>query len=528
MSSYETQPDPKRGRKSWTGDCSQCGATFTGDGAWNTRAAHERTCGQVAAPTPVTSEASDDPFQSAARRDPASLSSDDPLLSAPRRDPASPSIRTSPQKRRASEASHTKHPQLSSPEASPEQTAPKKSGRRIKPVELYNPLLEAARPQWGLGSGSPRSPAPRQSLGTARSPVKYAAADRRFEPLDLIQIPALGAALEDDAVLYARVWRPSGDPGADLVLLRRVVPACTRPCGDAEHPDNDHCRNPEPQEARALSCLHDSRRDPDQATSLLERRDAAFRTAKLGPGPSACDALLVEHGGDVQYAARLYAPEKRAATRGALLARLYGQPRVQANLLGGDDSSLSNASSASNSDDDGPSARVAVADAWEAPAEIPAGALRPVPRGAKRRFYRRARATWGADHWTFDRGRGPVQTTCPLICEPGRPRARYAVLPVDFYVDSDDGHAMLVFRWFYKKADIDRKALAALKKPDTFDARDELALGRGIFATPLEYVRGATTVFGAVLRRKAYYCMRDYDEAKGKLYKRQLYKRTSL
>ena len=69
------------------------------------------------------------------------------------------------------------------------------------------------------------------------------------------------------------------------------------------------------------------------------------------------------------------------------------------------------------------------------------------------------------------------------------------MLPVDFYVDSDDGHAMLVFRWFYKKSDIDRKALNALKKDDPFDARDELALGRGIYETPLEYVRGATTVF---------------------------------
>ena len=113
-----------------------------------------------------------------------------------------------------------------------------------------------------------------------------------------------------------------------------------------------------------------------------------------------------------------------------------------------------------------------------------------------------------------------MQTTCPLICEPGKPRARYAVLPVDFYVDSDDGHAMLVFRWFYKKSDIDRKALAALKKDDPFDARDELALGRGIYETPLEYVRGATTIFAEAGVGR--YCARDYDEAKGKLYKRQL------
>ena len=486
MSSHAAQPDRKKARRAWTGACRTCGARFSGDGAWNTRAAHERACGQSIAPIPVTREASDEPY-------------------APHRDPASPQSLV----RRAS---------LSKRPDAEETPAPRVSGRKTRPVELYNPLLEAARPQWG-GIESPRSPAPRQSLGV-KSPVQYAPDDRKFEPIDPAQIPDVGATLEDDALLYEKLWRPSGDPGADLALLRRVVPQHTDEPIQSEHPDADNAVNPMPREARALAALNESSRDPDQAKLLLERRDAAFRTAKIGPGPSACDALLVEHGGDVQYAARLYAPEKRAATRGALLARLYGQPRVQANLLGGDDSSATSKSVESDSDDDAPSARVAVADAWEAEPQLPAGALRAVPRGAKRRFYRRARARWGSDHWTFDRGRGPVQTTCPLICEPGKPRARYAVLPVDFYVDSDDGHAMLVFRWFYKKSDIDRKALAALKKDDPFDARDELALGRGIYETPLEYVRGATTVFAEAGVGR--YCARDYDEAKGKLYKRQL------
>ena len=479
MSSPAQEPDRKKARRAWTGACRTCGARFAGDGAWNTRAAHERACGQSIAPIPVTREASDE---------------------VPYRDPASPQSLV----RRAS---------LSKRPDAEETPAPRVSGRKTRPVELYNPLLEAARPQWG-GLESPRSPAPRQSLGV-KSPVQYAPDDRKFEPIDPAQIPDVGATLEDDALLYEKLWRPSGDPGADLALLRRVVPQHTDEPIQSEHPDADNAVNPMPREARALAALNESSRDPDQAKLLLERRDAAFRTAKIGPGPSACDALLVEHGGDVQYAARLYAPEKRAATRGALLARLYGQPRVQANLLGGDDSSATSKSVESDSDDDAPSARVAVADAWEAEPQLPAGALRAVPRGAKRRFYRRARARWGSDHWTFDRGRGPVQTTCPLICEPGKPRARYAVLPVDFYVDSDDGHAMLVFRWFYKKSDIDRKAFNALKKDDPFDARDELALGRGIYETPLEYVRGATTVFAEAGVGR--YCARDYDEAKGRV-----------
>ena len=273
-----SQPDRKKARRAWTGACRTCGARFSGDGAWNTRAAHERACGQSIAPIPVTREASDE---------------------VPYRDPASPQSLV----RRAS---------LSKRPDAEETPAPRVSGRKTRPVvELYNPLLEAARPQWG-GLEPPRSPAPRQSLGV-KSPVQYAPDDRKFEPIDPAQIPDVGATLEDDALLYEKLWRPSGDPGADLALLReRVVPQHTDEPIQSEHPDADNAVNPMPREARALAALNESSRDPDQAKLLLERRDAAFRTAKIGPGPSACDALLVEHGGDVQYAARLYAPEKRS------------------------------------------------------------------------------------------------------------------------------------------------------------------------------------------------------------------------
>ena len=68
MSSPASQPDRKKARRAWTGACRTCGARFSGDGAWNTRAAHERACGQSIAPIPVTREASDEvPY-----RDPAS------------------------------------------------------------------------------------------------------------------------------------------------------------------------------------------------------------------------------------------------------------------------------------------------------------------------------------------------------------------------------------------------------------------------------------------------------------------------
>ena len=52
-----------------------------------------------------------------------------------------------------------------------------------------------------------------------------------------------------------------------------------------------------------------------------------------------------------------------------------------------------------------------------------------------------------------------------------------------------------------------------MKKDDPFDARDGAALGRGIYETPLEYVRGAMTVFAEAGVGR--YCARDYDEAKG-------------
>ena len=68
MDSAATQPDRKKARRAWTGECRTCGARFSGDGAWNTKAAHERACGQSMAPVPVTREASDEvPY-----RDPSS------------------------------------------------------------------------------------------------------------------------------------------------------------------------------------------------------------------------------------------------------------------------------------------------------------------------------------------------------------------------------------------------------------------------------------------------------------------------
>ena len=115
MSSPASQPDRKKARRAWTGACRTCGARFSGDGAWNTRAAHERACGQSIAPIPVTREASDE---------------------VPYRDPASPQSLV----RRAS---------LSKRPDAEETPAPRVSGRKTRPVELYNPLLEAARPQWG-------------------------------------------------------------------------------------------------------------------------------------------------------------------------------------------------------------------------------------------------------------------------------------------------------------------------------------------------------------------------------------------
>ena len=70
----------------------------------------------------------------------------------------------------------------------------------------------------------------------SQSPVQYAPDDRKFEPIDPAQIPDVGATLEDDALLYEK-WRPSGDPGADLALLRRVVPQHTDEPIQSEHPD---------------------------------------------------------------------------------------------------------------------------------------------------------------------------------------------------------------------------------------------------------------------------------------------------
>lgn len=87
--------------------------------------------------------------------------------------------------------------------------------------------------------------------------------------------------------------------------------------------------------------------------------------------------------------------------------------------------------------------------------------------------------------------------------------------------------AMMAFRWFYKKGDLDKKLTDS-----GFDAKDELALGRSIHSTPLEYVRGAVPVHDSDAAAKAagpkgkrapvYFCTRDYDERRKKLYKTRL------
>ena len=80
------------------------------------------------------------------------------------------------------------------------------------------------------------------------------------------------------------------------------------------------------------------------------------------------------------------------------------------------------------------------------------------------------------------RGKTGAETLAPQICEPGNPNARYTVLCVEIYVDSDDNTPVMAFRWFYKKSDLDKKLGADV------DAKDELVLARSIHSTPLEYV----------------------------------------
>ena len=145
---------------------------------------------------------------------------------------------------------------------------------------------------------------------------------------------------------------------------------------------------------------------------------------------------------------------------------------------------------------------------------------------AARRFYDRARASWGGTSWDLRRGKTGAETLAPQICEPGNPNARYTVLCVEIYVDSDDNTPVMAFRWFYKKSDLDKKLGADV------DAKDELVLARSIHSTPLEYVRGAVVVHDSDGPAKAagpkgkrapvFFCTRDYDERKKKLYKRQL------
>ena len=72
MSSPAMQPAKRgeRARQAWTGACRTCGAQFAGNGAWNTRAAHERTCGRESdeddAPTKPDAAAAPEPDDAAA------------------------------------------------------------------------------------------------------------------------------------------------------------------------------------------------------------------------------------------------------------------------------------------------------------------------------------------------------------------------------------------------------------------------------------------------------------------------------
>jgi hypothetical protein len=290
-----------------------------------------------------------------------------------------------------------------------------------------------------------------------------------------------------------------------------------------------------PPDALALEALFAAKMDVGRARSALERRAVGVQSGAR-PGRSECEALLEAHGGDVNHVAKQRcgddAPLRRSVT-GDLLAALY----ARRTYYGDDDSSVgafeaehgvdddaSDSESSEEEDDDG--ARVVVCDDWAGERAVRESVLLPLADRAARRFYDRARASWGGASWDLRRGKTGAETLAPQICEPGNPNARYTVLCVEIYVDSDDNTPVMAFRWFYKKSDLDKKLGADV------DAKDELVLARSIHSTPLEYVRGAVVVHDSDGPAKAagpkgkrapvFFCTRDYDERKKKLYKRQL------
>ena len=92
-------------------------------------------------------------------------------------------------------------------------------------------------------------------------------------------------------------------------------------------------------------------------------------------------------------------------------------------------------------------------------------------------------------------------------------------MPVDFYVDTDDMTVMMAFRWFYERGDVDARALASVAGRGF--AQDELAVGRSVHSTPVEFVRGSAEVAQERADDRKF-CLRDYDERKKRLYKTRL------
>ncbi|KAH8096224.1 chlorophyl binding protein [Aureococcus anophagefferens] len=348
----------------------------------------------------------------------------------------------------------------------------------------------------------------------------------RYDPTAVARAPQRGAAVAAAPVAAAAV----GPGVAGLPREpRRLEPAAAAGVGRARASSSTP-----PPDALALEALA-AKMDVSRARSALERRAVGVQSGAR-PGRGECEALLEAHGGDVNHVAKQRcgddAPLRRSVT-GDLLAALY----ARRTYYGDDDSSVgafeaehgvdddaSDSESSEEGDDDG--ARVVVCDDWAGERAVRESVLLPLADRAARRFYDRARASWGGASWDLRRGKTGAETLAPQICEPGNPNARYTVLCVEIYVDSDDNTPVMAFRWFYKKSDLDKKLGADV------DAKDELVLARSIHSTPLEYVRGAVVVHDSDGPAKAagpkgkrapvFFCTRDYDERKKKLYKRQL------
>ena len=163
------------------------GARFSGDGAWNTRAAR-RAC-EPNGTRAVTREASDE---------------------VPYRDPAPPQ---SPGGAVAHEATRC---------------GGDAGAARFRAEDETCGIVQSIARSRKAAVGRPRvsavAGAARQCLGV-KSPVQYAPDDRKFEPIDPAQIPDVGATLEDDALLYEETWRPSETPAPTSHYLEESCPS---------------------------------------------------------------------------------------------------------------------------------------------------------------------------------------------------------------------------------------------------------------------------------------------------------------